>query len=81
MEPVPAATSTPSTVPDLDSSTLLLTVTTGVTPMPTVGRSGTVVVVSRTQGPGRAVGVVRADAKLWSLDSPFLYDPDVVLRD
>ncbi|WP_019818752.1 LamG-like jellyroll fold domain-containing protein [Saccharomonospora saliphila] len=85
MEPVPTShVTTLDTVPDLDRSTLGLTVNTagpteGVTVEATVrdGRR----VVSRTEGtPGDPIDVPVPGAKPWSPDSPFLYDLDVVLK-
>ncbi|WP_009943530.1 glycoside hydrolase family 2 [Saccharopolyspora erythraea] len=71
-------------VPDIDTSTLGLTVRTGGAPglraEVTVRDGGRV--VSRTQGvAGGKIDVPVPGAKLWSPDSPFLYDLDVVLTD
>lgn len=87
LEPVSAAgyVTTLDTVSDVDSSTVNLTVNTaGASDHLTVeavvrdGRR----VVSRTRGAADEPLTVRVpDAKLWSPDSPFLYDLDVVLRD
>lgn len=86
MEPVPTAHVTElGMVPDIDTSTLGLTVNTGGQ---AEGLTVDVVVkdgnrpVSRTSGPaGEPLDVGVPDAKLWSPDSPFLYDLEVVLKD
>ncbi|WP_040406666.1 glycoside hydrolase family 2 [Amycolatopsis nigrescens] len=85
MEPVPSGyVDTLGMVPDIDSSTLGLTVRTGGE------RAGlraevTVLdgnrVVSRTDGPvDQALKVPVPQAKLWSPDKPFLYNLNVVLK-
>lgn len=86
LEPVAAEhVETLGMVPDVDSSTLELTVGTGG------GAAGLTVeavvkdgrkVVSRTTGKaGEPITLPVRSAKLWSPDSPFLYDLDVVLKD
>ncbi len=71
-------------VPDVDTSTLGLTVrAAGDRPLTAevVVRDGDRV-VSRTRGPvNRPITVPVPHAKLWSPDSPHLYDLEVVLRD
>nr|WP_069853738.1 LamG-like jellyroll fold domain-containing protein [Actinoalloteichus hymeniacidonis] len=86
MEPVPVGhVETLDMVPDLDSSTLGLTVQTGgdvegLTVEATVLDGSRR--VSRTQGAaGEPIDLPVPDTKTWSPDSPFLYDLEVVLKD
>ncbi|GAA4873416.1 LamG-like jellyroll fold domain-containing protein [Saccharopolyspora cebuensis] len=86
MEPVPTAHVVElDMVPDIDTSTLGMTVRTGGN---AAGLRAEVVVRDGRRVVGRAVGaadrpmeVPIPNAKLWSPESPFLYDIDVVLRD
>ncbi|MGW9307644.1 LamG-like jellyroll fold domain-containing protein [Saccharomonospora azurea] len=86
MEPVSSAhVTTLDMVPDIDESVLNLTVNTAGASedvaVEAVVRDGRRV-VSRIRGAADApLSVPVPDAKLWSPDSPFLYDLEVVLRD
>jgi hypothetical protein len=86
LEPVPAThVTTLDLVPDVDESTLELTVNTAGTADDVVAdvvvRDGRRV-VSRMRGAvDEPLSVPVPGAKLWSPDTPFLYDLDVVLRD
>ncbi|OQO95040.1 glycoside hydrolase [Saccharomonospora piscinae] len=86
MEPVPEGhVADLDMVPDIDDSTLALTANTtggdGRMTVEAVVRDGRRV-VSRTRGSAdEALTLPVPDAKLWSPDSPFLYDLEVVLRD
>ncbi|EID52727.1 glycoside hydrolase family 2 [Saccharomonospora xinjiangensis] len=86
MEPVAEThITTLDLVPDIDTATLGLTVNTegpsrGLT-VEAVVRDGERV-ISRARGEaGLPLTVAVPDARLWSPDSPFLYDLDVVLKD
>jgi hypothetical protein len=86
MEPVPTGyVENLAMVPDIDTSTLGLTVQTGGESegmtVEAVVKDGNKV-VSRTSGPAdEPIDVPVPDTKLWSPKSPFLYDLDVVLKD
>lgn len=86
MEPVPTGhVADLGMVPDIDTSTLGLTVETGGD---SAGLTVEAIVkdgnkpISRTSGPADApIDLPVPDTKLWSPDSPFLYDLEVVLKD
>ena len=86
MEPVPSGhVEGLDLVPDIDTSTLGLTVRTGGSAdglqAEVTVRDGSKV-VSTIRGPAdQKIDVSVPNAKLWSPDSPFLYDLDVVLTD
>ncbi|OZM72218.1 glycoside hydrolase family 2 [Amycolatopsis antarctica] len=86
MEPVAAASVDDlGMVPDLETSTLGLTVNAAnageATTVEAVVKDGDTV-VSATEGkPGEQLDLPVPEAKLWSPDSPFLYDLEVVLKD
>ncbi|PRX50014.1 glycosyl hydrolase family 2 [Prauserella shujinwangii] len=85
MEPVPTGhVDSLDMVPDIDTSTLRLTVNTqgdvAGTRVEATVRDGRRIVSRTTGAPGQPIDLPVPGAKLWSPDSPFLYDLDVVLK-
>jgi hypothetical protein len=68
-------------VPDIDAGVLRLTVEADGGAVRAVARDGKALVGEATGAPGAEIAIRIPNAKLWTPDTPFLYDLDVELTD